>query len=213
MVVEVGGATTNVHSWSPHGVREGVILRGLVEPSLRRTVEGDLGVRWNAETILELAGGEWFARHGLDDEEALTEYVSRVAATPETLPVSDTERACDELLATFAGRTAIARHCGRQREVTLPEGPVVVQEGSDLRKVGTLIGTGGSVIAAADPAALLSGLLDSTDPFALVPETPEVHVDSGYALYAAGLLVAHDQDASVALAQSSLEKAPTLSAC
>jgi uncharacterized protein (TIGR01319 family) len=212
MVVEVGGATTNVHSWAPAGIEAGVVLRGLREPDLKRTVEGDLGVRWNAATIHELAGEEWFTRQGVEDLDALRDYIDAVTRSPETLPENDAERAWDSLLATFAARTAIARHCGRQREVILPEGPVIVQDGKDLRGIDALLGTGGSVIAAADPAGILSSALIAEDPFSLLPSSPEVMIDSDYALYAAGLLADTHPEAGVELARLSLEPAGAWSA-
>jgi uncharacterized protein (TIGR01319 family) len=206
MAVEVGGATTNVHSSSNASAEEGVVVRGLHEPDLKRTVEGDLGVRWNAETILQLAGEAWFEQRGVDDQSALASYVERVAATPAILPSGETERGFDALLATFAAQTAIARHCGRQREVMLPEGPVLVQEGKDLRKLDVVLGTGGSVVSADDPAAILESALASDDPFALLPSSARILIDTDYALYATGLLAASHPDASIQLARHSLHE-------
>ena len=42
-------------------MRDGVIQYGLPEPCVKRTVEGDLGMRHNARTIVEAAGFEAFA--------------------------------------------------------------------------------------------------------------------------------------------------------
>ena len=207
LAVEVGGATTNVHSSSSASADEGVVVRGLHEPDLKRTVEGDLGVRWNAETILQLAGSDWFGDRGVDDPAALAAYVDRVSATPSILPNGENERVFDALLATFAAQTAIERHCGRQREVMLPEGPVLVQEGKDLRRLDAVLGTGGSVVSADDPVAIIEAALASDDPFALLPVAPRVLIDSDYALYATGLLAGHHPDAGVELARHSLHEA------
>jgi uncharacterized protein (TIGR01319 family) len=207
MAVEVGGATTIVHSWSAATADHGVVLRGLPEPDLKRTVEGDLGVRWNADTILELAGEAWFAQHGIDDHAQLTRYVHTVTAAPSTLPATGAERRFDEMLATFAAQTGIRRHCGRHREVMLPTGPVRVQTGKDLRQVDVVIGTGGSLICAADPTAALEAALVSGDPFALVPEAPEVLIDTDYLLYAVGLLARTHPEASTELATHALVEA------
>jgi len=204
MVIEVGGATTNVHSFAPTRVESGVITRGLPEPDLKRTVEGDLGVRWNAATILEMAGDAWFEARGVGDTSALAAYVEKVAGSPRTLPGSDAERDYDRLLATFAATSGLRRHCGRQRERMLPEGPVLVQEGKDLRRVAVVIGTGGSLIEAADPGSLLAEATASSDPFELLPSNPQRLIDSRYVLYATGLLAASHPDASVELARQSL---------
>lgn len=204
MAIEVGGATTNVHSAAPTQLADGVVFRGLAEPDLKRTVEGDLGVRWNAETILELAGRGWLDRHPVEDPAQLAEYVQRVAAAPELLPYTAQERGYDAMLATFAASTAIARHCGCQHEVRLAEGPVLVQEGKDLRSVEAVLGTGGSVISAEDPAAIVRAALAADDPFSLVPSSPEVLIDADYMLYAAGLLAPTRPEAGVELIRASV---------
>ena len=57
VLVDVGGATTDIHSIATgHPSRSDWIPRGLPEPRAKRTVEGDLGLRWNAEGIVETAG-------------------------------------------------------------------------------------------------------------------------------------------------------------
>ena len=50
VVVDIGGATTDVHSIGlGDPVQAGVVRKGLPEPLAKRTVEGDLGIRYNAE--------------------------------------------------------------------------------------------------------------------------------------------------------------------
>src|SRR5690606_1530315 len=57
VVVDIGGATTDVHSGaSGTPTLPGVVQRGLPELWLKRTVEGDLGMRINAQTIVERYG-------------------------------------------------------------------------------------------------------------------------------------------------------------
>jgi uncharacterized protein (TIGR01319 family) len=203
LVVEVGGATTNVHSSAPTVRQDGVVQRGLLPPDLHRTVEGDLGVRWNAATILELGGG-WFAERVGDDARRLEAYVERLAGDPWVLPETDEQRQFDALLAAYAARTGILRHCGRQREVMLPEGPVLVQEGKDMRGVDLVIGTGGALIMNDGAHGILEHALGSDDPFALVPSAAPRVVDHEYLMYAVGLLAAEHHEAAAALAESSL---------
>jgi uncharacterized protein (TIGR01319 family) len=181
MAVEVGGATTNVHSFSPGTPREpATVRRGFVEPDLKRTVEGDLGVRHNARTIVELSGSV---------EPELLRWVELLEADPARLPSSPAERELDLELAGYAMRTAVGRHAGTLKEVVLPTGPVLVQHGKDLRDVGTLLVTGGSAINAVDAQRLVRGALRGHDPLTLVPEEPRVLLDRAYGLYAGGLLV------------------------
>ena len=67
LVVDPGGATTDVHSVaSGEPSQAGVIPQGLPEPRVKRTVEGDLGMRHNIAAIVEAAGvGAIAAESGL----------------------------------------------------------------------------------------------------------------------------------------------------
>ncbi len=60
VIVDVGGATTDVHS-AGDGTpsRPEVYLQGLPEPRLKRTVEGDLGLRVSAPSTWEAISGRW----------------------------------------------------------------------------------------------------------------------------------------------------------
>ncbi len=70
LVVDPGGATTDVHSVaSGEPSAAGVIPQGLPEPRVKRTVEGDLGMRHNIAAIDEAAGeGALAADSGLAAE-------------------------------------------------------------------------------------------------------------------------------------------------
>ena len=82
IVVDIGGATTDVYSClTPEGEDAG-LRKDVVAPLWHaRTVEGDLGMRWNAEHVVEAA----VAEHLLDtvaDPDALTAYAARVHERP-----------------------------------------------------------------------------------------------------------------------------------
>ena len=57
LVVDPGGATTDVHSVATGEPAPGVIAQGLPEPRVKRTVEGDLGMRHSAGAIAEAQNG------------------------------------------------------------------------------------------------------------------------------------------------------------
>jgi len=62
LVIDPGGATTDVHSiTSGEPSLPGVIVQGLPEPRVKRSVEGDLGMRHNVANIVEVAGLEAIA--------------------------------------------------------------------------------------------------------------------------------------------------------
>jgi uncharacterized protein (TIGR01319 family) len=144
LVVDIGGATTDVHSVAAgKPAREGVLQHGLPEPRVKRTVEGDLGMRHNAAAIVESLGRARIAeRSGLPDA-TIDRLLAAFAADVERLPASPEELAFDESLAWAAVRMAVERHAGTSSIVQTVQGPVIVQTGKDLSALATVIGTGG----------------------------------------------------------------------
>lgn len=187
VVVDVGGATTDVHSVVVLDPEESGLSREVVAVTpVTRTVEGDLGMRWSAATTAAAA-----AEAGLD----VPPDAVRRAADPAYLPTSAEEAAADEALATAATVLAMRRHVGRSRVVLSPDGRVVERTGKDLRAVGLLVGSGG-VLRAADPATAerILGAATGVDPEGWqLPERPRIVVDTGYVLAAAGLLGLGDE--------------------
>ena len=146
VVVDVGGATTDVYSIARgYPTRSGVMPRGLPEPYAKRTVEGDLGVRHNIDSLLEMGrlGGECNETH-------CCEIRSRFSS-PSRLPENELEFELDGLLAGVAVDIAGGRHCGKVKVIPGPMGEMAVQEGKDLSDIRCVIGTGGPIVFARDP--------------------------------------------------------------
>jgi uncharacterized protein (TIGR01319 family) len=190
MAIEVGGATTNVHSFAEGAPRDSTtVTRGFTEPRLKRTVEGDLGVRYNANTILETASSVEFVSNAAGlPASSLQAYVARIRTNLSCLPMDDEEHSIDEALAAYCARTAIARHCGRLEQVRLLGGIHYLQRGKDLRDIGTLLFTGGSLINARNLSLVVTHVLGQQDLLALTPRHPTIYLDRDYVLYASGLL-------------------------
>lgn len=196
IIVDVGGATTDIHSASSGmPTRPGVIRRGLPELFLKRTVEGDLGVRINAVTIVERIGEEAVCRlammlHPADLSPAdARAYAERVAADPNYVPQSAKEAALDAALARSAIKIAIQRHAGTVKEVFTGSGLALVQYGKDLGAVSTVVGVGGVIAYGEHAEFALKGVLPTADaPVALSPERPNFLIDRSYLLYGIGLL-------------------------
>lgn len=194
VMVDIGGATTDVYSvCSGHPARTDVVLKGLPEPHAKRTVEGDLGVRYNALSILEAVGAARLsARCGLPPP-AVERTVARWSEETATVPSDPAEVALDQALAFFAADLAVTRHAGEIEPYYTPIGTTFVQRGKDLGPVRTVIGTGGAVVHSPSPRGLLAGVLaDPADPNRLKPRAPAFHVDGRYLLYAIGLLAETD---------------------
>lgn len=206
LVVDIGGATTDVHSvGAGTPMRDGVVQYGLPEPFVKRTVEGDLGMRHNARTIAEAGGFSAFADRLGTAEARLNAKLDEIAADVERLPTSAEDEALDEALAWTAVRIAVARHAGTTEVVQTVHGPVTMQRGKDLTGVKYVIGTGGPLAHGATPVSVLNAALaDASDPFSLRPTDPALLIDADYLLYASGLLAGVNRDAALALALGSL---------
>ena len=195
VVVDVGGATTDVHSVVELDPEESGLAREVVAPSpVTRTVEGDLGMRWSAISTVDEAG--------LPDLEAAAR---RRRDDPGFLPSTAQELDEDEAIARAAVALALRRHAGRSKVVVSPEGRVVERTGVDLREVGLVVGSGGVLRHGRDGVAdRVLGPSVGRDEDWQLPERARVVVDSDYVLAAAGLLAAEHPDAAYRLVTSLL---------
>jgi len=142
-VIDLGGATTDFYSCGePFLGGEGIVLKGLREPRVKRTVEGDLGLRISAVSLFETAKPflEQIVNGPLD---VLFGYVSRVASDPGWLPSTVQEQGFDQILALAASVLAAVRHGGMLEETYTPAGRIYLQSGKDLRPSTILVGSGG----------------------------------------------------------------------
>ena len=101
VAVDVGGATTDVYSVSdglPDDPR--TALRGLPEPYIKRTVEGDIGMRYSIRGIVDAAGLERVAGTAGLTEERMGEIVDMFAENTDMLPYDEETHAADEALAS-----------------------------------------------------------------------------------------------------------------
>ncbi|MEO8080017.1 MAG: methylaspartate mutase accessory protein GlmL [Caldimonas sp.] len=205
VVVDPGGATTDVHSIGSGEPAAGVVRLGLPEPHAKRTVEGDLGMRHNATSIVESCGADAIAADARIATPRLHELLAVIAGNVERLPASADEQRLDRALARGAIRLAMRRHAGTLETVQTAHGPVTVQRGKDLGRVATLIGTGGVIVHAEAPHSMLdAALADPADPLSLGPVDATLYVDRDYALFACGLLARVDRRVAYALARHGL---------
>jgi uncharacterized protein (TIGR01319 family) len=205
VVVDVGGATTDVHSIG-YGQLSGekFIDRGLAEPFAKRTVEGDLGIRFNAGTLLQRIGAEKFIgeftqafpMHKVSPPE-ISEYIEGISRETERIPQTEWQGAVDAHLARVAVDLALERHVGKKERVVTREGEAWVRYGKDLSETRTVIGTGGVFIHNPRARYMLSPSPDSMDDRVLRPKNPNLFVDASYLLYAVGLLSQSRPDAAL----------------
>ena len=210
IVVDIGGATTDVHSVAQGLPKDqSVRVRGIPEPFAKRTVEGDLGIRYNALSILETAvqvrvdkKGIWPASFG-----DLEQRVSYLSQHVEAVPTKEDDLLLDIWLARVASQTAMKRHAGRLEQSYSPLGVLYMLSGKDLRDVKNVIGTGGVFGYGQGNLEILQGTLFSPeDPLSLRPEAPDFYVDKRYILYAIGLLAEEAPEKALRIGKKYLER-------
>ena len=208
VVVDIGGATTDVHSIGlGNPVQAGVVCKGLPEPMAKRTVEGDLGIRYNASFILKLCGQERILKNARFSHPDLLQKLQSLSRSVETLPRSEEGRDLDFALAACAAQVAMERHAGTIETLWGPQGQYYVQHGKDLTNIGHLIGTGGIFIHHPQAGEILRKTLFSPEePFSLRPRDPAIYTDARYCLFAIGLLADRYPEQACRIARKYLKK-------
>ena len=199
IVIDPGGATTDVHSIAKGAPsRPDIMMVGLPEPYEKRTVEGDLGLKYNLDRLLELASARETPPH-------FTAVVERFHKGK--LPETAEEYACHLLLSCLMVEVAVERHAGKLEVIYTPNGEKLIQHGKDLTGVKSVIGTGGPIIFSQNPRKILEGALFREDnAFILKPKNPEFYLDEEYILYAVGLLSQSEPKKALLLANKYLKK-------
>ena len=207
LIVDVGGATTDVHSMGlGMPTKAGVVVRGLPEPFSKRTVEGDLGVRVSAESLVEAIGAEILGKELNIEPGVVQKIAQEMTNNPEMLPHTSEAKRFDQALGYYAAHIAVGRHVGLLTEIYTPSGVLWVQEGKDLSNVQTVIGTGGVVINSSEPLAILKGAgQDGTAPLELRPENPTYYLDGEYLMAPIGLLAEDYPEAALSVLVNSLK--------
>lgn len=183
MVLDIGGATTDVHSVS-EGSPEIAALATRPEPFHKRTVEGDLGLYVNARHLVDAIGAEALDRElGIDTEAVMSKYAP--------IPVTEVQTKLTERLCLEAGQTAIRRHAGKYRYIYLPEGRKTLTEGKDLTKVKYVVGTGGALTRLPHRRELLRQMADMNRNGAMLfpkPGEAKLLFDNDYIMASLGVL-------------------------
>jgi uncharacterized protein (TIGR01319 family) len=195
MVIDVGGTTTDVHSIAAGRTAEpGVIMRGLPEPYAKRTVEGDLGIRYNGTNIVDIFGEKKILEdiHNLSSTVTCRNIRARIEKLSQNIgfvPENEEDFLIDTVLGRGAVDIAVNRHVATLQQIFTPNGPAFLLYGKDLTEIKTVIGTGGVFVYAPHPDKILQvALFNSSNPLSLRPKDASLYIDKSYILYAVGLL-------------------------
>ncbi|GAA2164161.1 glutamate mutase L [Pedococcus bigeumensis] len=177
LVVDIGGATTDVYSaLRPQGEDSG-LAKDVVAPLWHaRTVEADLGMRWNAEGIVEAASREHVAL-----PEGADRYAASLVRDTGHLPADEREWALDLALARAAAVVAVRRHA---------RPPAPGAGARPLADVQVVVGSGGVLRHATDPGRdeVLRAVASDHAGGWKVPREAALVTDTAYLLFAVGLL-------------------------
>ncbi|MDP4159294.1 MAG: glutamate mutase L [Bacillota bacterium] len=211
LVIDIGGATTDVHSVLPDLEKLSNEEKGLVISNEKqvsyRTVEGNLGLRVSATGIVETAGASGvLAKVGLEGEELnkeLINYVHFLEREPEHLSADDQEKMFDKALAITAIELALKRHAGYLAQGfdpvmgIIPGSPV----GRDLRKVERVMIVGGIFAHSSEEQSREIVKKALANPgISLLPHDPEIIIDRNYLLYTVGAIAQDHANDALALA-------------
>ena len=208
VAVDVGGATTDVYSIAD-GMPEhmNTVFKGLPEPYAKRTVEGDIGMRYSIQGIIDAAGIRRICELSELSEERVTDLTEYLKKHKDKTPGDDKElTALDFALASAAIEEAVRRHAGSIYETYTMMGQTFVQEGKNLTKVKQIVVTGGSIIHTEQTEKIAAhALYSQTHPQALCPKEANVWVDRSYILAAMGLLSSYYPKAALRIMKKELE--------
>ena len=201
MVIDVGGATTDVHSVCRESDNVARILTA-PEPLAKRTVEGDLGVYVNRMKVIESIGDEEFrakaAEAGFDPDKTLETY--------RAIPKNEDEIKMVEILTEEAVMKAVERHAGQIRYIYGPSGRSTVAEGKDLTPVKYIVGTGGALTRLPHRVDIMSRICeyDQTGTKLFPTSHAKIAVDNDYIMASLGVLSVKHREGAIKLLEKSL---------
>ncbi len=207
IIVDVGGATTDVHSVADGKPKQSnVIIKGLMEPYVKRTVEGDLGARYSLPALVEGVGIETVASVIGTSIAVVQQMIDDLTQHPETfMEEPSLMRTLDDVAAEIAVKESVTRHAGHLEVHYTPFGTVYEQIGKDLTLVNHVIGTGGPLIHHLNVrSALRASQHDNRNPLSLKPTSSRFYIDKHYVIAAMGLLAINYPNQAIQLLKENL---------
>lgn len=202
IVLDVGGATTDLHSVATESDKIARIMTS-PEPKAKRTVEGDLGVYVNRMKVIESIGEEQMLKDcekmGIDLEATLESYVA--------IPKTEAEFKLVERLTKEAVLKAVDRHAGIIRYIYGPSGRSTIAEGKDLTPVKYIIGTGGALTRLPHRVEIMEEIAKNNETgMKLYPtQHAKILVDNDYIMASLGVLSTRYREAAIRLLEKSLD--------
>lgn len=211
MIVDIGGATTDIHTYAEFLPYGGAKCIGAPEPYAKRTVEGDLGMRESSELVIREIGFERASQDLNIPAERLKRSIhqrlEQISFLPKNNPGEEAvELLVDQQIAKYAAFIAARRHAGKV-EAVHSKVCSKIQTGKNLAEIKTVIGTGGPVVNSKNPREILEQVvateLDDRH-MVLLPRKVRTMIDSDYVLYAAGILGRTEPETALRIMKDSI---------
>lgn len=200
VTVDIGGATTDIHSVTEasHEIEKIMISP---EPFAKRTVEGDLGVFINKDNIIDLITKERLLKELQISDKTFLDIINRYSVIPKKRQIPFTERLVLEAL-----NQAIERHSGRLIYMYTGNGKIAYAEGKDLTNVKYLIATGGALTRLPNREEIIKTALEKENNLVLKPgKGTKILIDNNYIMASLGVLSKKHPKAALILLKKSLE--------
>ena len=200
VTIDVGGATTDIHS-----VTEGTekVNKILVEPEpvAKRTVEGDLGVFINKKNIVDIIKIEKLEKELNMSSEDIEKFTDSDIAIPQT----EEHKKFIERLTKEAVIVSINRHAGGYR--TYFGGKTnTLAFGKDLTAVKWIVGTGGALTRLTAREEILNSISQFNRADKLLPTAEaKILIDNDYIMASLGVLSSLNKEAAIKLLLKSLK--------
>lgn len=191
IAIDIGGATTDVYSISdgkPTIIN--CIVKGLPEPYCKRSVEGDLGMRYSLNSLRDEIDLECISKTLSIDKDVLIKWIDKCMNLPYSIAKDGSvEQSFEEYLAHFAAKIAFERHVGVYQPTYTPFGEAFALTGKDLSNIKTVIGIGGVIVNAENPHFILKAVEpDNSAVYYAKPYKPDYYIDKSYIFSSMGLL-------------------------
>ncbi|AIO18145.1 hypothetical protein KQ51_00242 [Candidatus Izimaplasma bacterium HR1] len=182
MTIDVGGATTDIHSIAIPSDDYKEYLEG--EPLSKRTVEGDLGVFINHENVVKMLEKSEL----LDAINCEETQFSELLDNYSYIPTSDMQKKLVYALTKKCTHLALDRHVGDLKRVFTSSGQKIIPEGKDLSQIGKIIFTGGALINLPETEKIVQDYIKNNQTKMLPAKSVEIFRDHDYIMASAGVL-------------------------
>jgi len=198
LTIDVGGATTDVHSITLPSDEYKKYSEG--EAKEKRTVEGDLGVFINHKNVMSYLDKDAFiAKHNISIdilETLLDDY--------KYIPETSLEKALVYELTRICVYKALDRHIGDLKRVFTTNGHKVIPDGRDLTQIQSVVLTGGALVNLKNTEEIIKDYFKKSHQKLVPKETVKIYKDYDYVMASLGVMSLKYPEDSLTLLKKSL---------